>query len=334
MRLVHPRRALAPALDRAGLLPALLRRGRGWRGVLVLAYHRVVEAPGPRAFRGVWSTDPAGFAAQLDVLAEHCEVVPIEDVPRYHGVRGRRVAITVDDCYVDSYAVMFPALRARGMPAAFFLPSGIIDRRVVAFWDQVAWLGGGLPEDERLPEDELVAAYGALRHDQQAGFLDDLAARSRREPLTPAMVDDDWMTWDMAREMAAAGMTIGGHTDSHPILSRLPVAEQRREIALGVERIADELGERPTTFAYPVGGPAAFGPETAAIVRELGLVGYSIYGRPAGGGAWDPANARRVAIDGDATNVRAIVGLPTVFAVPWPPPALVRRSASTRRTPA
>lgn len=325
------RRHVAGILERTGLMEASLRRGRGWRGVLVLAYHRVVDEFSPRCFDGVWSAEPLGFGTQLDLLAEYCDVVPLDDVPRFHGTRGRRVAITVDDCYVDSYDTIFPALLARGFPATFFLPSGIIDRRVVAFWDQVAWLAGGLADGGESIEDA-VAAYGALpAPERQSAFLEALAARSSRDPLTPADVSSDWMTWAMAREMVAAGMAIGGHTDGHPILSRLSADEQRREIVTGLDRIEQELGERPRAFAYPVGGPWAFNGATRSIVRELGLVGYSIYGRPLGGGAWNPADARRVAI-GEGVDLRALVGLPGAFGLPWPPPALVRW-VNARRQP-
>jgi poly-beta-1,6-N-acetyl-D-glucosamine N-deacetylase len=63
----------------------------------------------------------------------------------------------------------------------------------------------------------------------------------------------DYMGWAEVRALAAAGVDIGSHTASHRRLAVGSVAAARREIERSDARFAEELGLRPTLFAYPYG---------------------------------------------------------------------------------
>ena len=72
--------------------------------------------------------------------------------------------------------------------------------------------------------------------------------------------------------MHQAGMQIGAHTKSHPILARLN-DEQAREEIHGSKRFLEHLlGERVGLFAYPNGKPAEdYTPQSVEVVRSLGF---------------------------------------------------------------
>ena len=76
------------------------------------------------------------------------------------------------------------------------------------------------------------------------------------------------MNWDELREMEVAGMDIGGHTVSHPVLSRLTPEAQYRELRTSYERIRQECGHRQRAMSYPVGGASAFGRPTQEAARR------------------------------------------------------------------
>jgi peptidoglycan/xylan/chitin deacetylase (PgdA/CDA1 family) len=81
---------------------------------------------------------------------------------------------------------------------------------------------------------------------------------------------DDYLTWDMIEEMAAAGMRIEPHSKTHPDLSE---AERDYVIfeALGSqETIAAHIGYTPRYFCYPGGDYTG---ETMAILEELDFWG-------------------------------------------------------------
>ena len=80
------------------------------------------------------------------------------------------------------------------------------------------------------------------------------------------------LTSDQLRRMRAAGMGIGAHTVSHPILAKLDVAATRAEIDSSRRFLQDVLGERIGLFAYPNGKPGTdYSPDSVSVVRELGF---------------------------------------------------------------
>lgn len=128
---------------------------------------------------------------------------------------------------------------------------------------------------------------------------------------------DFWMNWDMLREMRAAGMTIAGHTVTHPVLAQASVQRQRNEILGCGSRLAEELHEPMRYFSYPVGGPSSFSSVTQNCLREAGVrYAFSYYGGFCRFDKWNNYDVRRVAIDPYLTTdwFRSIVTLPQVFA--------------------
>jgi peptidoglycan/xylan/chitin deacetylase (PgdA/CDA1 family) len=74
------------------------------------------------------------------------------------------------------------------------------------------------------------------------------------------------------RELARGGVvSIGAHTETHPVLASIPPEQQRLEIERSRDTLAAGLGAPPRTFAYPFGGSADFTPATAALVRAAGF---------------------------------------------------------------
>ena len=62
-----------------------------------------------------------------------------------------------------------------------------------------------------------------------------------------------YMTWDMAREMAAAGMDIESHTKTHPDLRNRSNDFLHTQIYTPIDAITEQIGKRPRFFAYPAG---------------------------------------------------------------------------------
>jgi peptidoglycan/xylan/chitin deacetylase (PgdA/CDA1 family) len=72
--------------------------------------------------------------------------------------------------------------------------------------------------------------------------------------------------------MRQAGMQIGAHTSSHPILARLPADEVRQEILASKSYLEALLSEPVTLFAYPNGKLGAdYRAEDAQIVAACGF---------------------------------------------------------------
>ncbi len=63
----------------------------------------------------------------------------------------------------------------------------------------------------------------------------------------------NYMTWDQIRQLQASGIGIGSQTKSHPHMHQISRAEIDAELSNSNQRFLQELGLRPTLFAYPYG---------------------------------------------------------------------------------
>lgn len=310
---------------------ALLARMLPREGVLILNYHRIGDGSASPHDRAVWSATEEDFDAQLAFLKDNCDVIALDDLEHALTARGRHVAITFDDGYLDNYQSAFAALRRHRLPAAFFVTTGFIDRPRLPWWDEIADrvrghadgpldMGEWLPHPLRLDAGNREAAihtllrrYKSLPISATRPFMQCLRERTASD--ADAGSSGMWMDWTMLREMAEAGMTIGGHSVNHPILSSLPAQAQHEEIAGCARRIEQEIGRPMRYFAYPVGGRATFDADTWRALDEAGVRrAFSYYGGMATR-ASERFDTQRVAIEAymDADLFRAMVQLPQVF---------------------
>jgi peptidoglycan/xylan/chitin deacetylase (PgdA/CDA1 family) len=75
------------------------------------------------------------------------------------------------------------------------------------------------------------------------------------------------------RELCSAGMSVGAHTVSHPILTSIDSDRAEREIADDRDRLRELSGETIRLFAYPNGVPGEdFNDQHVAMTRRLGFV--------------------------------------------------------------
>jgi peptidoglycan/xylan/chitin deacetylase (PgdA/CDA1 family) len=318
--------------------PALARRLAGslarWRGIIGLNYHRIGNGRRSIFDRGLYSATAEDFDKQVRYLKANFDVIAPRDISYVVRIkRGRHVLITFDDGYADNYADAFPILASHKVQASFFIATGFIDNPHLPWWDEIAWMArtsrrssvevsgflpSSIPFDE--PEREravrtLLRTYKELPDDRTGDFLQAVAEATGtgRPPSDVIDLRRLWMTWDMIREMHAAGMTIGGHTVHHPVLSRLTRAEQAREIADCERRFVEELGVPMHAFAYPVGSRDAFNADSRECLRERGVrTAFSYYGGIRKLSEWDDYDIPRIAIEQDTTleEFRATVMFP------------------------
>lgn len=330
---------LAQALAMTGVGP-LMRRLRPWSGLVVLNYHRIGEAASTPLDPGVFSATQDQFDAQLAWLKKDADVIGEDGLhAAVSGAQGRFVLITFDDGYLDNYELALPVLTRHNVPALFFITTGFIDDRRVAWWDEISWMIKHAERRQwppRLQNDQtradwsaaeadaflktLLRTYKSLPTSEGPAFLDEIAEAtgSGRCPLT----DDaaPWMTWANIRRLQESGHAIGAHTVTHPVLARCDRERQQFEITQSKRRIEEVLGRSVQSFSYPVGTADAFTTETAELLREAGIRWAFNFQ----GGYMDAARATsadhyslpRIAMEPDlsAPRFQALHTLPALFA--------------------
>ncbi len=257
-------------------------------GARILAYHGVDPIQDPRLNFDGFQVPPEVFAAQLDHLKRHYTVRPLAEV--VDGLLGRcplpprAVAITFDDGYANNLAVAAPLLRARGLPATFFVTTGFLDGTHQPWWYRVR--AACLPA-------EAIRREAALKDLPAAQREVELAKLPATGPGPYAFLD-----WAAARELVRQGFTVGPHTLTHPALARETPDVQRREIMESVRRVAEETGCAPDVFSYPYGGDRAHDDAVAGWVRAAGCRAAltTAVGRARVGG--DPFQLPRLSVTG------------------------------------
>lgn len=321
---------LANALKHSGAL-ALLRTVYRPRGLLCLNYHRIASQLPSYCDPGVISASADDFAAQIRFLKRHAELITPDEIEDARRSRGRFVLVTFDDGYSDNYHSAFEVLRHEGARATFFIATGYIDNPRLPWWDAInALIDSTTASTLDLPDyalpildlspaakpdavRQLLRLYKRLPGERAQALLQRLAELPDAEQ--PA-AREEWMRWDMLRDMQANGMHIGGHTMHHPVLSRLPIDEQREEILGCAERLQTELGRPLRAFAYPVGNRDSFNADTRQVLREAGVrYAFSYYGGFQGMDTADDYDIRREPIEPYVAPAlfEGIFGLPWVF---------------------
>ena len=132
----------------------------------------------------------------------------------------------------------------------------------------------------------LLAKYGmTATFFLTSGFVDgDPAVAARLGAAWQASSNEiEPLSWTQVGELRAAGMSIGAHTVSHPVLGALAAAAVRAELTDSKNRLEDRCGGPITSLAYPYGVlgesvnretlslAAETGYELAALVRFRGV---------------------------------------------------------------
>ncbi len=264
--------------------PGLSVTGRG--KLTILIYHRVhavVDALFPSA------ADARRFDEQMSWISALLNIIPLPEaigMLREDRLPDRAACITFDDGYADNVDAALPILLRHGLSATFFVASGFLDggrmwndtiieafRRAPGTVADLEHLGLGrrvidTPASRRAAIDEVIdkLKYAApVTRQEQVDAL----ARTIGETLP----DDMMMRSDQVRALHAAGMTIGAHTVTHPILMQIDPREALAEIRGGREALQSILDAPVRLFAYPNGKPGTdYGPAHVAMVRELGFL--------------------------------------------------------------
>lgn len=281
-------RTVATGIHRAGLLPMLSRlagHARREAGFPILVYHRVNDDRDP-FFEALPTTV---FERQMAFVAQAFTVLPLEDlVERMRRAKLPRnaLAITFDDGYRDNLTHAAPILARHRLPATIFVASGFIGSSEAPWFDWLAWALKrtevrrlAAPWGQSLPlvtlSDRLAALEVALDHlkaadDEERGRALDALLSALGAP-DPAGFKTPMLTWDDVQALTGLGFSIGAHTVSHPILSRVPLERARAEIEGSRDMIASACGRRPRAFAYPNGQPRDYTDAVQRLVREAGF---------------------------------------------------------------
>jgi peptidoglycan/xylan/chitin deacetylase (PgdA/CDA1 family) len=303
MRFVSPilKRLVYPCLANAGYFRAIRRPG-----LAVITYHGVLpqgyKAIDP-GFDGSLITAET-FRQQLRLLKKKYTVISPEDMLSWcrngWDLPPRAALLTCDDGFLNNLTEMTPVLQDEGLHCLFFVTGASAgDQRTMLWYEELLLLfmrarsgcfeissdtievSGVLGEREQrravwwstVKRLSQVDAESRARFLQSAysyfGLLETLDFFLETYPETQRHFC--LLTSTELQQLAAAGMTIGAHTLTHPILSHLPPELAWTEIAESRARLESVLGRKIWAFAYPFGDGGSVSPRVVAMAKQAGF---------------------------------------------------------------
>lgn len=256
----------------------------------ILTYHNFVSGKQDLYFQGF----PVDFfESQLNFLHRYYQILPLTELigrlSHRDPIPSNALALTFDDGYRDNYTLAYPVLKKFGVPATIFLTTKYIDQVAIP-WN--AELSHAI---KKTGQSSLVLTFNSHDevfdiHSEQARLqaLDRLLEILRNIPDTEKQrkLKDIYnqlkikdfselagmmMTWDQVREMKRNGICFGAHTVNHPILTRIPIEESKKEMEDSRRRIETELDDAVGLFAYPNGNAQDFNEFHKALAKDAGF---------------------------------------------------------------
>ena len=297
MRLVSPflKHAVYPALQQIGWLDHIMPPC----GYAVVNYHGVVPSDHSVAevFLDGNLVQPEMFRRQLQFLKAHYHVIDPEDfrawIERGKQLPPRAVLITCDDGLLNTLTDMLPMLKSENVPCLFFVTGASCSDQPGMLWYEELYdlmrarpldgLGLQLPAEEAAEPSHSFQAqwWSVVRRASRldAGARTDWMDRARSHCNGTNVFRHEihsekrWRLMNIAelKKLAEAGMTIGAHTLSHPVLSLCNVEEARHEIQESKNEIERALGRQVWAFAYPFGNSSTMGEREVALAQEAGF---------------------------------------------------------------
>jgi len=251
----------------------------------ILYYHRVNDDRDP-----FFPSMPLEvFERQMRHLARNYKVVSLAGLVEHlsSGPPEPVVAVTFDDGYRDNHDNAFPVLERYAIPATIFLSTGSVDSGEPLWFEVLAAalktsgrefldLEADVPRrfwmrtaDERVrANNELFTILRRLPDDERRQRLHLIL--QALAPPAPLERTNMMLTWDQVRYLKQRGIDFGGHTVTHPYLSRLTDAQVSWQISECKRRIEAELQQPVAHFAYPNGREEDFSAWNKQLIRDAG----------------------------------------------------------------
>jgi len=275
-------------LTRADLWLGPLARGAG----VVLMFHHVrpfrADAFAPNRLLEI---TPEFLDIVLSLLRESgFDIIPMDAMPDRLRAQDRRpfAVLTFDDGYRDNAEYALPVLRSHQAPATFFITTGYAGGEARLWWLELEEAVRKLERIELRIGDEVLryaardaqekqaafdAIYWKLRGGDEETLLAHIATLARMADVdSRALTRNLCMSWSEITAVAADPLiSIGAHTQTHPMLAKHDNDRARTEIAGSKTGIEARLGSEVRHFAYPVGDSGSAGTRDFALAREAGF---------------------------------------------------------------
>jgi peptidoglycan/xylan/chitin deacetylase (PgdA/CDA1 family) len=264
-----------------GALSTVVTAGK--QKLSILIFHRVLAE---KDWMRPGETTSELFDWQMQLLSRYFNALPLAEalsLLQSGRLPPRSVCVTFDDGYADNATVALPILQRYDIPSTVFVSSGYTAGGMM--WNDTILesIRGHAEGELDLRESGLgvyplsdqsnrrAAAYDIIRKLKykdpsiRSELVETLASKTGEH--APRLM----ATKDQLVDMAKAGVEIGAHTVSHPILKSLRPQGAKEEIFEAKKQLEEILSAPVRFFAYPNGRPGVdYDNEHVEFVKAAG----------------------------------------------------------------
>ena len=295
MRFISPilKKVVYPTLQLTGGLRLLAPT----TGVAVVNYHGVLPSD-YRSHDALLDDNLVSqrtFEKQLRFLKAHYNLIRPDEFREWllsgRALPPRSVLLTCDDGLLNNLTDMLPILQRQGVFGLFFVTGASCSESPGMLWYEELYhllrTGDVAPADlerivpaarngsspERFQSVWWTAVCNASRlgNESRSELLN--AMRSKCKLAQSEFEERRWRLLNAVelRKLCEAGMAIGAHTMTHPVLSQCSDEESYREIRDSKAQLESVLGQPAWAFAYPFGNTATMGDREIRLSQQAGF---------------------------------------------------------------
>ena len=225
----------------------------------------------------------------------------------------KAVLVTCDDGLLNCLTDMLPVLQQEGVKCLFFVTGASAEESRSTLWYEELFLmflkatsgqfhvstdgiviQGRLADRaqrramwwdsvKRLSQVDSTTRSSALTALRRDFGLDTYSVFDQTNPAAARRYG--LLTCNEVRQLTSAGMTIGAHTLTHPMLSQLAAELAYKEVAESRTRLESAFQSKIWALAYPFGDPQSVTPEVKTMPQKAG---YKVAFLNFGGGLGSP----------------------------------------------
>jgi len=199
----------------------------------------------------------------------------------------KTIVFTVDDGYRNFYENAFDVFREYGFSATIFLTSDFIEGKLFFWWDKIEYAVKVSSKKEiDLPALELnnisisgekQKSYAISQIVNKCKLLENSFKLAQIDCLIEKLdvdISDQPkgkyapLTWDEILEMKNNKIEFYPHTKTHPIISKAPLEQKKKELIEPKKLLEGKLNVPMNIFCYPNGRPEDYDEETIEVLKS------------------------------------------------------------------